>query len=111
MLAHIHPHPPWFACESRPLFNGFVAPGSVSRTIQNPPRAQSPFARRRRYPRRRDLSRITSERITPLSSLLRAARPYPSRCLRPSLYNGSLQVVASPCWEMVLPDVISAIPA
>jgi hypothetical protein len=24
MLAHIHPHPSWFACESSPLFHGFV---------------------------------------------------------------------------------------
>ena len=29
----------------------------------------------------------------------------------PALYSGSLQVAASPCWEMALPDVISACPS
>ncbi len=98
MLAHIHPHPPWFACESRPLFNGFVASGSASRTIQDPPRAQSPFARRRRYPRRRDLSRITSERITPLSSLLRAHAPDP---IPPAVFG--LPYSAGPCRLLPVP--------
>jgi len=28
-----------------------------------------------------------------------------------SLYSESLQVVASPCWELALPDVISASPS
>ena len=36
------------------------------------------------------------------------ARPYPSHRLGFPLYAGSLQVVASPCWETVLPDIISA---
>jgi hypothetical protein len=71
MLAHIHPSLQWFTCEHRPLFNASFSPGSVSRTIQGPPRAQSPFARLRRYPNRRDLSSITSEGVTPPSSLLR----------------------------------------
>ena len=35
-------------------------------------------------------------------------RPNLSRCLGGPSYTRSLQVVASPCWEMVLPDVISA---
>jgi hypothetical protein len=38
------------------------------------------------------------------------ARPKPSRRLRFNYYDGSLQVVASPCWEMALPSVISADP-
>ena len=37
------------------------------------------------------------------------AGPKPSRRIWLTLLDGSLQVVASPCWEMVLPDVIPAI--
>ena len=36
-------------------------------------------------------------------------RPSPSRRLGGPSYAGSLQVVASPCWGMALPDIISAI--
>jgi hypothetical protein len=77
MLAHIHPVLQRFACESMPLFNGLVTPGSVSSTIQGPPRAQSPFARLRRYLFRRDVFCITSEGVTPPSSLLRTHAPDP----------------------------------
>jgi len=75
MLAHLHPSLLRFACKSRPIFNGLVTPGPVSRTIQGPPRAQSPFARLRRYLSRRDLSYIASEGATPPSSLLRTHAP------------------------------------
>jgi hypothetical protein len=75
MLAHIHPSLQRFACKIRPVFNGLAAPGSASRTIQGPPRAQSPFARSRRYPFRRDVFCITSEGVTPPSSLLRTHAP------------------------------------
>jgi hypothetical protein len=75
MLAHMHPFLQGFACKSRPVFNGLVAPGSASRTIQGPPRAQSPFARLRRYPFRRDVLCITSEGVTPPSLLLRTHAP------------------------------------
>ena len=75
MLAHIRPFLQRFACEHRPIFNGIVAPGPASRSIQGPPRAQSPFARLRRYPNRRDVSSITSEGVTPPSSLLRTHGP------------------------------------
>jgi hypothetical protein len=78
MLAHIHPSLQRFACKIRPVFNGLAAPGSASRTIQGPPRAQSPFARSRRYPFRHDVFRITSEGVTPPSSLLRTHAPDPS---------------------------------
>jgi len=37
------------------------------------------------------------------------ARPNPSQRLGLPLYVRSLQVVASPCWETALPDIISAI--
>ena len=41
MPAHIHPYPQWFAYEDRPIFNGLVHPGSMSRTSQGPPRART----------------------------------------------------------------------
>jgi|GEM_PF-2759043 len=75
MLAHIHPSLIWFTCEYRPKFNGIVHPGSVSRTTQGPPRAQSPFARSRCYLHRRGVKCITSEGVTPPSSLLRTHAP------------------------------------
>lgn len=111
MLTHIHPSLLWFTCEYRPKFNGIVHAGSASSTIQGPPRAQSPFARSRRYLNRRDDTSITSEGVTPPSSLLRAHAPdqNPPTHFELPYRAGSLQVVASPCWEMVLPDVISAI--
>lgn len=110
MPAHIHPSLSWFTCESRPSFNGMVYPGSVSETTQGPPRAQSPFARSRRYLHRRNVYSTTSEGVTPPSSLIRTHAPdqIPPVLFVP-LLDGSLQVVASPCWEMTLPDVISAI--
>ena len=75
MLAHIHPFLQGFACETRPIFNGLAAPDSASRTIQGPPHVQSPFARLRRYPFRRDVFCITSEGAPPPSSLLRIHAP------------------------------------
>jgi hypothetical protein len=96
-----------------PIFTGLVIPGSVSRTIQGPPRTQSPFARLRRYPFRRDVFRITSEGITPPSSLLRTHAPVqePPFSFGSRLVKGSLQVVTSPCWLLDLPGVISADPS
>ena len=70
MPAHIHPYLQWFTCEHRHIFNGLVHPGSASRTSQDPPRAQSPFARSRCYLSRRNVFCITSEGITPPSLLI-----------------------------------------
>ncbi len=70
MLTHIHPYLQWFTCEHRPIFNGLVHPGTVSRPSQGPPRAQSPFARSRCYLYRRNVLCIPSEGITPPSSLI-----------------------------------------
>jgi hypothetical protein len=70
MLAHIHPSLRWFTCEYRPNLNGLAYPDTASRTIQGPPRAQSPFARWRRYLHRRDVSSFPSEGVTPPSSLI-----------------------------------------
>ena len=75
MLAHIRPFLHRFASKHRPIFNGLATPGSVSRTTQGPPRAQSPFARLRRYPFRRDVFCITSEGVPPPSSPLRTHAP------------------------------------
>ena len=57
------------------------------------------------------ISRITSEGITPPSSLIQAHGPdqNPPAAFGFPYCGWSLQVVASPCWEMALPDVISAI--
>ena len=91
---------------------GSALPGSVSRCplSSKPPSAQSPFARLRRYLSRRDLSCIASEGATPPSSLLRAHAPdpHPPTSSTSVSSDGSLQVVTSPCWMLVLPDVISA---
>jgi hypothetical protein len=55
-------------------------------------------------------SRVIWEGVTPPSSLLRAHAPdqNPPHALDSSLRARSLQVAASPCWEMALPDIISA---
>jgi len=52
----------------------------------------------------------TSDGVTPPSSLLRphASDQNPPAASGCPLVGGSLQVAASPCWEMALPDVISA---
>lgn len=39
------------------------------------------------------------------------AGPKSSRCLESPLHIGSLQVAASPCWKLALPDAISADPS
>jgi hypothetical protein len=55
-------------------------------------------------------SRAAWRGVTPSSSLIRAHAPDhpPPRASALALRAGSLQVVASPCWEMALPDIISA---
>ena len=75
-----------------------------------PPSAQSPFARSGCYPCRGGL-RAAWRSITPSSSLIRAHAPdhHPPRASARALRAGSLQVVASPCWAIALPDIISAI--
>ena len=101
MLTHIHPYLQWFACETRPSFNGLAAPGSESRTIQGPPRAQSPFARWRRYLHRRNVSCITSEGVTPPSSLIRAHAPDQNP---PSAFGFPIQRVFAGCCQSLLGD-------
>ena len=109
MLTHIHPSRCRFTCRTRPIFNGAA----------DPARSPGP-AKARQVPRAPLLargvtshnvaSRTPSEGITPLSSLLLAHAPdqIPPTVLVLLLINESLQVVTSPCWELVLPSVISA---
>jgi len=75
-----------------------------------PPSVQGSFARPGRYPLRRDiLCHVSGHYSTFIATTSPCARPKASRRLQFSLYGGSLQVVAKPCWLMALPDVISAI--
>ena len=101
MPAHIHPYLQWFTCESRPLFDGLVYPGTESRTSQGPPRAQSPFARWRRYLHRRAVQRTTSEGVTPPSSLLRTHAPHQNP---PVLFVYLIRRVLAGCCQSLLGD-------
>jgi hypothetical protein len=79
-------------------------------TAKKPPSVQSPFAQLRCYLGWGDVSAISSEGVTPPSSLLRAHVPLPlgSLLLRHlASFEESLQVVRSPCCPRELPDVIS----
>ena len=79
-------------------------------TAERPPSVLSPFAQLRCYLRWGDVSAISSEGVTPPSSLLRAHVPLPlgSLLLRHlASFEESLQVVRSPCCPRELPDVIS----
>lgn len=110
MLTHIHPSHTRFACPpSPPLRNVCSQFGDWARP--GPPSAQSPFARLGCYLRRRDVSHLVGGRypafLAPTDSCV---KPNPSSRLGlEALCGRSLQVVVSPCWEMVLPDVISAV--
>jgi hypothetical protein len=80
----------------------------VSGAGPGPPSAQSPFARRGRYPRRGGVAHLLGRRYPPvLATTDSRASPVPSRRLR-VLYGGSLPVAVSPGWGRDLPDVISA---
>ena len=79
-------------------------------TVRKPPSVLSPFAQLRCYLRWGDVSAISSEGVTPPSSLLRAHVPLPlgSLLLRHlASFGESWQVVHSPCCPRELPDVIS----
>jgi hypothetical protein len=87
---------------------GFIKPTAIR--PREPPSVLSPFAQLRCYLRWRDVSSISSEGVTPPSSLLRAHVPLPldSLLLRHlASFEESLQVVRSPCCPRELPDVIS----
>ena len=110
MLTHVHPTPRWFACRpSSPL--RCVCPQLKVWARPEPPSAQSPFARRGSYPgsarcpapRRRELPRL--QRYYGLTRQTSSLRP--PRFV--ALSGRSMQVVVSPCWDLVLPDVISVV--
>ena len=75
-----------------------------------PPSTQSPFAQCGCYPSLGRLYKSPQKTLLFLHSsygLMRQTVSLPAS--RFPLYAGSLQVGASPCWETVLPDIISAI--
>ena len=87
---------------------GFIKPAAIR--PRKPPSVLSPFAQLRCYLRWGDVSAISSEGVTPPSSLILAHVPLPlgSLLLRHSAsFEESLQVVRSPCCPRELPDVIS----
>ena len=89
-------------------YAGFIKPTAIR--PRKPPSVLSPFAQLRCYLRWGDVSAISSEGVTPPSSLLRAHVPLPlgSLLLRHlASLEESWQVVRSPCCPRELPDVIS----
>ena len=89
-------------------YAGFIKPAAIRPS--KPPSVLSPFAQLRCYLRWGDVSAISSEGVTPPSSLLRAHVPLPlgSLLLRHlASFEESWQVVRSPCCPRELPDVIS----
>jgi len=112
VLAHIHPARPWLACRARPFLLGVLSRHSVRerpRTAKCPGSLRThgalPHASRR--PRR-----VGGRYSAVIATTDPCARPRPSRRLRPQVsVSGSSQVAASPCWEVALPDVISAGPS
>ena len=89
-------------------YAGFIKPTAIR--PREPPSVLSPFAQLRCYLRWGDVSAISSEGVTPPSSLLRAHVPLPlgSLLLRHlASFEESWQVVRSPCCPRELPDVIS----
>ena len=89
-------------------YAGFIKP--AARRLRRPPSVLSPFAQLRCYLRWGDVRAISSEGVTPPSSLLRAHVPLPlgSLLLRHlASFEESWQVVHSPCCPRELPDVIS----
>jgi len=89
-------------------YAGFIKPAAIRPS--RPPCVLSPFAQLQYYLRWGDVCAISSEGVTPPSSLLRAHVPLPlgSLLLRHlASFEESWQVVRSPCCPRELPDVIS----
>jgi len=89
-------------------YAGFIKPAAIRPS--RPPCVLSPFAQLQYYLRWGDVCAISSEGVTPPSSLLRAHVPLPlgSLLLRHlASFEESWQVVRSPCCSRELPDVIS----
>ena len=109
MLAHIHPFHNQFADGLVPASrsDGFPALCPASSWYRQAPRA--PLLDRG-VTAVETVSSTDSEGITPPSSLIRthATVQNPPADFGLTSCGGSLQVAASPCWVMDLPDVISA---
>jgi hypothetical protein len=109
VLAHIHPSPSWFTCGARPIFNGAATPGSASGSAPRPARCPEalclvkvlPLPGWHPAPPRRALPLLRRS-----YGLMRQTKSLPPPTAL-ALVGGSLQVAASPCWVMALPDVIS----
>jgi hypothetical protein len=108
-LARIHPSQSRFTCGTRSIFNGSATSAQSPRPAKtrHVPRGPSP-GQGVTFPR--VASGATSVGVTPPSKLIRPHAPnqIPPTASGCPLVGGSLQVAASPCWKMVLPDVISA---
>ena len=110
MLTHMHPDHAWFACKTSSSIKGSGGPSAESGPVPEPPSTQSRFARLGGYLRRQDVEHLVRGRypsfLAPIGS---CARPTSSVRRRFSYFGRSLQVAVSPCWTMVLPDVISTV--
>ena len=111
MLTHMHPSQPQFTCRTRPFFNGPVIPA------QSPGPAKARQAPRAPLPApgvtsRGVVSHAPHQQALPhlhrSYGLMRQTKPLPPPTVS-ALVGGSLQVVISPCWELALPGIISAI--
>jgi hypothetical protein len=111
MPAHIHPSRQRFTCETRPIFNGLVNSDSASQDYPRPATCPEPLRPMEALPPSAQclLHHVRGSYPSFIAHTGSCARPKPSRHIRLTLLDGSLQVVASPCWEMALPDIISAI--
>jgi hypothetical protein len=108
-LARVHPSPPWFTLQPSPFFEARLprlrvrdrpgtteCPEPLCTTETLPPSWKCPALPRWALPHlRRSYGLMRRTKTLPPPSALASG-------------GWSLQVAASPCWEMALPDVISA---
>src|SRR5262245_58159094 len=112
MLVRVHPCHSWFAHSLAPLSRHGVGAGFIKPAATRPsrrPSVQSPFDQLGCNLRWGDVVPVSSEGITPPSSLILAHSPLPLGSLLLRLlasFGESLQVVTSPCCPWQLPDVI-----
>ena len=112
MLARVHPATRWFAIAAlRPFLGVNGSAGSASSAVPRTAKCPEPLCPVGVLPLPAWCRCTTWECFLTPSSLLRAHAPdrNPPTDFGVTLYDRSLQVVASPCWVMAFPDVISAI--
>ena len=86
MVTHIHPTPPWFTSRTRSSLVAAASDSVFGAIHENPPSAQSSFARSGCYPSRRGITYLVSERYpTFIAHTNSCARPKGSYRLRFSL--------------------------